>query len=141
MTQRRIWVGVACLVLVAVVTAGLGLIWSFGHDARPPRTFPAFHDVAKVVVGRQSEVVRTITDPEAVRQIVEFVNANLTDWEVPWTGVPVPEWYVILYSREACLGHVGVRDGFFETQRSGGFYSKRASEGEVLAFNRLIGAD
>jgi hypothetical protein len=141
MTKRRLWFGVVCLALVAALIASIGVAWSSGPWAVQHRVFPPFEGVTKVVVARQSREVQTITEPEAIRRIVDFVNGHLGDWEVPWTGVPVPGWDVRLYSRDAFLGHFGAGDGFFETQRSGGFYSKRASEGEVLAFNRLIGAD
>jgi hypothetical protein len=100
----------------------------------------ALDDVTKIrVATNHDQALKTITAPNEISEIVQFINAHRRDWETPWAGVPVPTKVANLYKGEEFAGHFGVGEGFFEAQfDSRGFFSQPASEEERAEVLRLL---
>lgn len=75
-----------------------------------------------------------ISDPKDLSRIVTFVDSQRANWGTPWFGIPVPKVEVQLFDGQKAKGSFGVGKDFFETQREGGFFSKKASPGEIRCF-------
>lgn len=58
---------------------------------------------------------------------------------MPIDGIPVPRIIAEFYYGDTFKGHFGAGKGFFETQRAGGFYSKKADPNHVQEFLQLLG--
>ena len=106
-------------------------------------SFPELRGVTKAEVRtNQNELIREISDPEQIRQLVTFVNARRTGWGDRFDGVPVPERVVNFYEGNEFRGHFGWGKDFFETQRDNrGFFSREANPEEVKEFRRILGMD
>jgi hypothetical protein len=106
-------------------------------------SFPELKGVTRAEVRtNQDKLIKEISDPGQIRQLVAFVNARRTGWGSRIDGVPVPERVVNFYEGEKFAGHFGWGRDFFETQRDDrGFFSREADPEEVKEFQRIIGAD
>ena len=105
--------------------------------------FPELKGVTRVeVTTNHNVVIKEISDPEQIRQLVAFVNARRAGWDSRFDGVPVPERVVNFYEGQTFKGHVGWGDDFFETQRDGrGPYSREAGPEEVRDLERILIGD
>ena len=95
--------------------------------------------VSRVNVKLGSMPVVKITDPQQVSQIVAFVDSHRTGWTKPWQGIPVPAVTAECFDGTMFKGSFGAGNGFFETQREGGFFSQNASPSELHRFLDLTG--
>ncbi|MGH9864275.1 MAG: hypothetical protein ACRD4H_02550 [Candidatus Acidiferrales bacterium] len=82
-----------------------------------------------------------ISDPKDLSRIVTFVDSQRTNWGTPWFGTPVPIVEVQLFDGQQAKGSFGAGKDFFETQREGGFFSKRASPSEIHSFFDAVDLD
>jgi hypothetical protein len=124
----------------------LPLIFLMAACASSLRDFPAWSDVTRVRVvvttRERGDVVKEIDDPVQVGKIVAFANANLTGYQEPWLGEPLPAVEVAFYDRRLYRGHFGVGPDFFEIHRGEiTFMSRPASYEQVREFMELIGLD
>jgi hypothetical protein len=118
--------------VIAVLTA-------FALAGCQTHSFPPFENVIRIEVRTNLDApISTITDKQQISSIMAFVNARSERWEVPWYGVPVPIVVANLYGSSTFLGHFGVGSNFFELQRSGGFFSRSASDAERKEFMNLL---
>lgn len=102
-------------------------------------SFPPFENVVRIEVRTNLDApIKAITDEQAVKSIVAFVNERSSGWETPWYGVLVPTVIANLYSGSTFLGHFGVGANFFETQRRGDFLSRPATDDERKKFMALL---
>lgn len=124
----------------------LSLVFLTAACASSIRDFPAWSDVTRVRVvvttREHGDVVKEIDDPVQVGKIVAFANANLTGYQEPWLGEPLPAVEVAFYDRRLYRGHFGVGPDFFEIHRGEiTFMSRPASYEQVREFMELIGLD
>lgn len=82
-----------------------------------------------------------ISDPKDLSRVVAFIDSQRADWNTPWFGTPVPIVEVQLFDGQRARGSFGVGKEFFETQREGGFFSKRASRIEIRDFFDALNLD
>lgn len=129
--MHRLRTGIRCTPLVAA----LALFCGCGGV-----TFSELSGVTKVEVRTNRDVlIKEISDPEQIRQLVAFVNARRAGWGSRFDGVPVPERAVNFYEGDTFRGHVGWGRDFFETQRDGrGPYSREAEPEEVRDLERIV---
>lgn len=109
----------------------------------PDRDFPALGQISSVsVVDKDgTSTLANITDQQKVSEIVAFVDSRRKGWETPWYGIPAPAVTAEFFTGTEFKGSFGVGRDFFETQRSGVFYSQRASANDVRHFLDLLGVD
>ena len=81
-----------------------------------------------------SKYLWKISDPADLSRMVAFVDAHRDNWGTPWFGVPVPTVEVQLFDGQQPRASFGAGKDFFETQRDGAFFSRRASPGEIQGF-------
>ena len=107
--------------------------------------FPAVGSVTSATMSISasdgSKYLWTISDPEKLTQIVAFVDGRRTGWSKLWYGTPVPIVEVRLFDGDIHKGVFGVGKNFFETQREGSFFSKRASSSDVRDFLKMLDVD
>ena len=126
----------------SVLTVAVTLLGCAAQQDRPP--FPQLSSIARVMVvmnyGR--DTMPAITDTARLQAITAFVNARRSEWQVPWSGVPVPRVSAAFYRQAADKGavyHFGAGPGFFEaSSQPGDFASRRASAAETEEFLRLL---
>jgi hypothetical protein len=96
-------------------------------------TMPELRGVTRAEVRTNRDLlIKEVSDPEQLRQLVAFVNARRAGWGSRFDGVPVPERVVNFYEGETFKGHVGWGRYFFETQRDDrGPFSREATPEEV----------
>jgi hypothetical protein len=117
----------------------IALLLAFALLGCKTHSFPPFENVTRIEVRTNlNSPISTITDKQEVASILAFVNARSEQWGAPWYGVPVPTMVANLYAGTAFLGHFGVGTNFFELQRSGGFFSRSASDAERKEFMKLL---
>lgn len=75
-----------------------------------------------------------ISDTKDLSRIVIFVDSQRANWGTTWFGTPVPKVEVQLFDGQQAKGSFGVGKDFFETQREGGLFSKKATPGEIHSF-------
>jgi hypothetical protein len=106
-------------------------------------SFPELRGVTRAEVRtNHNELIKEISDPEQIRQLVAFVNARRTGWGDRFDGVPVPERVVNFYDGKEFRGHFGWGRDFFEMQRDNrGFFSREANPEEVKEFQQILVMD
>ena len=124
-------------VMLAVLVAGCGE----QYPTPQPPPLRGASEVRITVNGDGLHPIATITDPARVAKVVAFVNANLSGWETPMFGVPVPGITAQFYTGTQFQGHFGVGKNFFETNRGCTFCSRSASRQEVMEFIALLDVD
>jgi hypothetical protein len=123
--------------------AHLGLLLLLaGGCGGPP--LPQLHNFTGanrvVIIGLDHrDTLGILRDPNAVRALVQFVDARNSDWEIPWAGVPIPQVQAEFYDTTGFRGSFGGGPGFFETQRQALFASRSASAEDIAVFARLTG--
>ena len=125
-----------------IKTAGmiLSLITLFQGGCEHYTSLPEMTSVSSVfIVTNERKRIKEIADPKQMREIVDFVNMQRTNWRSPAAGVPVPSVILEFYEGDQFKGTFGVGNGFFETQRSGSLLSKRISHEDEKRFLDLIG--
>ena len=125
-----------------IKTAGmvLFLITLFQGACDQYTSLPEITSVSSViVVTNERKRIKEISDPRQIRQIVDFVNTQRTNWRSPAAGVPVPSVILEFYEDDRFKGTFGVGNGFFETQRLGSLLSKSISHEDEKRFLDLIG--
>jgi hypothetical protein len=133
----------AAVIVVFVITLLAVAAFVLGHHKRNLRDFSTLGSVTGVTVsgpGGSKELVK-ITDPQAVTQIVAFVDSRRKGWETPWYGIPVPTVTAEFFDGAQFKGSFGSGTNFFETQREGVFCSQSASPSEVRRFLDLLGVN
>ena len=104
-------------------------------------SFEHIRGVTRIEVrDNQNRPLALIENSQQIAETMQFVNARSGGWKVPWYGVPVPTLIADFYADKTLLGHFGAGANFFECQRDGGFYSRAATEAELVEFERLLGA-
>jgi hypothetical protein len=88
-----------------------------------------------------SKYIWKISDPEELARIAAFVDSRRTGWSTPWYGVPVPVVEVRFFDGQQTRGSFGVGRDFFETQREGAFFSKKATPSEISSFYTAANVD
>lgn len=81
-----------------------------------------------------SKYIWKVSDPKDLARIVSYVDSQRTNWGAPWFGVPVPMVEVRMFDGQQARGSFGSGKNFFETQRDGGSYSKKATASEIQSF-------
>ena len=80
-----------------------------------------------------------ITNATQLHRIAEFISTRTNQWEIPWSGVPVPKVVAELHTDTGMrLGRFGAGKGFFQWSARGDWFSRRASREEVEEFLRLL---
>ena len=112
-------------------TTVLGVLVALCACGAPVQNLDDFSTVKRVVITGLGggDTLRTLSAPESIAALVTFVNARNSDWERPWSGVPVPRVTAFFYGADF-QGSFGGGPGFFETQRAGTFASRAASSAE-----------
>lgn len=88
-----------------------------------------------------SEYGWKISDPKDLSRIVTFVDSQRTNWSTPWFETPEPKVEVQLFDGQVAKGSFGVGKDFFETQREGRSFSKKATPGEIHCFLEAANVD
>jgi hypothetical protein len=123
----------------ALVMTLLSLALGGSGCSQKTTELPVLGPVTSVVVSdHHGAVLRTIDDPMTVSTIVAFVDSHQRGWGIPWHGVPSSTVVANFYDEQQFKGHFGAGEGFFESQRIGGFYAKPASDDERNAFLGLL---
>ncbi|MBX3302441.1 MAG: hypothetical protein KF693_09520 [Nitrospira sp.] len=118
---------------------GISLFFAFALLGCKTYSFSPFENVTRIEVRTNSNApISTITDKSQVASVLVFVNARSDQWGTPWYGVPVPTVVANLYAGTTFVGHFGVGASFFELHRSGGFFSRSASDAERREFMKLL---
>ena len=123
--------GIRPVVLLAAAVIALGA-------CQESRAFPPVGPVTRAEVRQSSQTVGQITDAAQLAALVAFIDARREGWKVHWAGVPVGAVGVTLYRDAQVLGSFGAGQDFFEVQRDGAFFSRRASGAEVNQFRELL---
>jgi hypothetical protein len=121
-------------------TMALSMLVAWCACSAPVPHLHDFNGVRRVVITGLGggDTPRALSAPDSLAALVAFVNARNSDWERPWSGVPVPQVTAFFYGADF-QGSFGGGPGFFETQRAGTFASRAASEAELAEFARLVG--
>jgi hypothetical protein len=98
-------------------------------------------NVTKIVVMDQDQKLKEITDKEHIAQIVKAIDQKRHGWYMPIQGTPMPKIKLWLYNGEEYNGSFGIGMDFFQTNRSGGFDAKPATDEEIQAFLDIVGVD
>jgi hypothetical protein len=105
-------------------------------------SFPLLQGITRAEVRTSHDkLIKEISDPEQIRELVAFVNDRRTGWGTPLAGVPVPRHVINFYEGSEFKGHFGWGEDFFGTHRDGGFFSREATPEEVAEFQRIVGLD
>lgn len=99
-----------------------------------------------IVVNNNSERIKTITDAATVKKLAAFVNRRLTEWEIPWYGIPVGHTRVEFYSADDTqIGSCSIGENFFERMFMNGndpvWCVRKAAASELDEFRKLIDTD
>ena len=121
-------------------TMALSMLVALCACSAPVPHLHDFNGVRRVVITGLggTDTLGALSAPDSIAALVTFVNARNSDWERPWSGVPVPQVTAFFYGADF-QGSFGGGPGFFETQRAGTFASRAASEAELAEFARLVG--
>jgi hypothetical protein len=104
-------------------------------------SFQLLGDVTKIVVMDQNQKLKEITDKEHIARIVKAIDQERHGWYMPIQGTPIPKIKLWLYNGEEYKGIFGIGMDFFQTNRSGGFEAKPATDEEIQTFLNTIGVD
>jgi hypothetical protein len=97
--------------------------------------------VTEVVVNDQNQILKKITDPVKIAEVIKFVNDHRHGWYTPIQDVPVPKITLRFYNHTQYKGAFGVGSNFFYSQRDGRFDAKSATVEEIQSFLNLIEVD
>ena len=126
-------------IAVALAAACATFFWP-QRTLMPTRSFPPIVGATRITVVDPGNSPSDITDPVRITSICAFINRRSGGWggANDMYGVPVPRMRADFFAGKSFLGHFGVGDGFFESQRGGTFASRPASRDEVAEFAGLI---
>ena len=130
MRSRRTW---------SVLLFCLGVALAGSCAAAGDNPIPELSGITHIEVWRGRQLVARISEPGRVAAIVAFANRLRSGWGKPWAGVPVGDARAVFYREQEVRGSLGVGVDFFETQRIGDFFARRAEPGEAVEFRKLLG--
>lgn len=102
------------------------------------QSFPQFVAIDHVEIRCNSHGVASVVDPASIDAMTKFANQHPDRWSTPWYGIPVPTVTLDFYSGKTFVGHFGSGAGFFETLRSGAFFSQDADAAALDQFKALV---
>lgn len=129
----------ALSVLVAFALAFSVFAYKIKH--LPTRSFSQFVRISKITVYNDAGVcIAVIRSPARIADICALANRYSDKWGGAGDvfGVPIAPLKAEFFAGQVFQGHLGIGDGFLETQRDGDFASRQVSKSETNALKTLL---
>lgn len=136
---HRIWWVVGALLLLF----SLSVMALFGGKKCNNMAFATMAEITRIeVASRESAPLsRVITDPDQIRQIMDFARGHHSHWYAPFDTPPSGDLRVVMYHDSEYVADFHVGNGFFEAHGCGSYFIRHATSEEIQEYLVLLGVD
>jgi len=136
---HRIWWAIGALLLLL----SLSMMALFSGKKCNHMAFASEVEITRIeVTSRESTPhSRVITDPDQIRQIMDFARAHHSHWYAPFDTPPSGDLRVVMYHDSEYVADFHVGNGFFEAHGCGGYLIRHATPKETQEYLELLGVD
>jgi hypothetical protein len=76
-------------------------------------SYGPLESITRIAIYDQDQILKEVTDPSQVAEIVRFINEQRHGWYTPIQGTPMPKIKLRFYTNEEFKGNFGVGEDFF----------------------------